>query len=186
VTRRRSRTRLLRPGASASANSPASAQPERIASSHNHRFPRGGKEQAWFRIEVVGAGHGKHLRPRLNQSPPCPSPLERLAVARVAACWLQTAYFDGINAQNRHADPVRIKSLVLLQESANRRYLAAMRTLATLRKLLPVRPARPPLPDAARFAGASATPRSSSRAWESLIDTQTNGRGLSCGWSRAA
>jgi hypothetical protein len=84
---------------------------------------------------------------------PSPTPLERLAVARVVACWLQTAYFDGLVVHNQQADPVRIKVLVQQQESASRRYLAAMGTLATLRKLLPARPVRPMVPDAARFTG---------------------------------
>jgi hypothetical protein len=113
----------------------------------------------------LAAGSDLHLRECLTRKAaqmknelagPCPTPLERLAVARVVACWLQTAYFDGLSAQNRRADHARIKSLVVLQESANRRYLAALRTLATLRKLLPARPARPMVPDAARFTGGAA------------------------------
>jgi hypothetical protein len=84
---------------------------------------------------------------------PSPTPLERLAVARVVACWLQTAYFDAQQAQARALGPTQARVLVQLHESANHRYLAAIKTLAMLRKLLPARPARPTVPDAARFTG---------------------------------
>ena len=100
-----------------------------------------------LRAPLPPAGQGPEL------AGPCPTPLERLAVARVVACWLQTAYFDAQQAQARALGPTQARVLVQLHESANHRYLAAIKTLAMLRKLLPARPARPTVPDAARFTG---------------------------------
>ena len=66
---------------------------------------------------------------------PNATPLERLLVARIVACWLQVQTADiaatqatdiSMEAQNFHRRR---------QDSANRRYLAAIKTLATVRKL---------------------------------------------------
>jgi hypothetical protein len=69
-----------------------------------------------------------------------PSPLERLLIERVTACWLQVAYYDTLLAQARESSPARLKMLQGLQDAAHRRHLSAIKTLATVRKLL-----RPPL-----------------------------------------
>jgi hypothetical protein len=53
-----------------------------------------------------------------------PSPLERLLAGRVAACWLQTAYYDGLVAQNRQCSPAQAKRLQKQQDDAHRRYLS--------------------------------------------------------------
>ncbi|MEN6640951.1 MAG: hypothetical protein ABFE08_00760 [Armatimonadia bacterium] len=71
---------------------------------------------------------------------PDTSPLERLLAERIVACWLQVQYADAIYAQN-------MKELGIAwsehhqrrQDRAHRRFLSAVKTLATVRKLaLPV------------------------------------------------
>jgi hypothetical protein len=65
-----------------------------------------------------------------------PSPLDRLLVERVTATWLQTAYFDGLLAQAKGASEAQAKMLQQMQDAAHRRHLSAVKTLATVRKLL--------------------------------------------------
>jgi hypothetical protein len=65
-----------------------------------------------------------------------PSPLERLLVERVVMTWLQTAYFDGLAAQSAGAAEARLKLIPQQQDAAARRHLAALKTLAVVRKLL--------------------------------------------------
>jgi hypothetical protein len=69
---------------------------------------------------------------------PAPSPLETLLVERVAACWLQTMYADALYAQARgpESTPTARHELMRRQESAQRRYLMAIKQLALVRKLL--------------------------------------------------
>ena len=66
---------------------------------------------------------------------PAPTPLERLLVDRVALCWLYLAYVEGIyhqaerptwEAEERHGRRI---------DRAQKRYLAAVKALATVRKL---------------------------------------------------
>ncbi len=66
-----------------------------------------------------------------------PTPLERLLVNRVVACWLQVYYADVIYAQNITA--ISLKQGDYYQERqdrAHRRYMSAILTLAQLRRLL--------------------------------------------------
>ena len=72
-----------------------------------------------------------------------PSPLERLLVERVTATWLQVSYFDGLLAQAKGASEAQAKMLQRQQDAAHRRHLTAVKTLATVRKLL--RPALSPV-----------------------------------------
>jgi hypothetical protein len=81
-----------------------------------------------------------------------PSPLERLLVARVLACWLQVHYADTAYAQLRAASPAQHSAALKRQNAAQQRYLQAVRALATVRKLL--RPALSPVDVAARMGGA--------------------------------
>src|SRR5262249_38677471 len=64
------------------------------------------------------------------------SPLERLLVGRVTATWLQTAYFDALMTQSTGSSEARTRMLLRQQDAANRRHLAAVKTLATVKKLL--------------------------------------------------
>ena len=59
-----------------------------------------------------------------------------LLVERVAAGWLQTAYADAAAAQARTRGLVQLEQQQRRQERAQKGYLAAIRTLATVRKLL--------------------------------------------------
>ena len=70
------------------------------------------------------------------------SPLEKLLVDRVAACWLQLQYADYQAAQLQSDLPSQHRICATRQNAAQRRYLHALKTLATVRKLL----FRPPAP----------------------------------------
>ncbi len=65
-----------------------------------------------------------------------PSPLVRLLAERASACWLQTAYFDALLAQSSGASEARLKMLQRERDAAHRRQLSALKTLATVKKLL--------------------------------------------------
>ena len=99
---------------------------------------------------------------RAELAGPEPSPLERLLVERVVACWLQTNYADASYAQLKGNGPAQHTAALRRQNSAQQRYLQAVKALATLRKLLrpglsPVDLALRPVPEqpAGRLAGAS-------------------------------
>jgi hypothetical protein len=77
--------------------------------------------------------------------------LERLLAGRVASSWLQISYYDALLAQTRQCSPAQMKVLQHQQDAAHRRYLAAIKTLATVRKLLT--PARSPIEIATKLAG---------------------------------
>jgi hypothetical protein len=100
--------------------------------------------QVW--LDVASAGNalsGEAMRRKLDLlrqelEGPSPSPLERLLVERVLLCWLQVYQADVFSAQTRGHGPM--ESGQRLQGHAQARYLAAIRSLVTVRKLL-----RPPL-----------------------------------------
>jgi hypothetical protein len=94
----------------------------------------------------------KAAQMRAELAGPGPSPLERLLVERVVACWLQTQYADTIYAQTQEASPAQHNALLKRQAGAQHRYLQAIKILATVRKLLkpavsPVDLALCPLPE---------------------------------------
>jgi hypothetical protein len=72
-----------------------------------------------------------------------PSPLERLLVERVTATWLETNYFSALMTQAVNAGEARMRLIERHHDAAHRRHQAAIKTLATVRKLL--RPAPSPL-----------------------------------------
>jgi hypothetical protein len=82
---------------------------------------------------------------------PSPSPLEKLLAERAVACWLQVSFYDSQVAQIREYKPAQGRMLQQQLDSANRRYQAAIKTLATVRKLLT--PARSPVEIATKLAG---------------------------------
>jgi hypothetical protein len=90
---------------------------------------------------------------------PEPTPLERLLVDRIGLCWLQVHSFDLAAAalpRGQAAGPPGVYAQRRL-DSAQRRYLQAIKALATVRKLLPPRLA--PLEVSRRLgAGASCEP----------------------------
>jgi hypothetical protein len=65
-----------------------------------------------------------------------PSPLIRLLAHRVAVCWLQVHYADLHVTRLNDAPPVQFKVAARFLDQANRRYLLAIKTLATVKKLL--------------------------------------------------
>ena len=98
---------------------------------------------------------------RAELAGPGPSPLERLLVERVVACWLQTNFADASYAQLKGNGPAQHTAALRRQNAAQQRYLQAMRALVTIRKLLrpglsPVDLALRPVPEqpAGRLAGA--------------------------------
>jgi hypothetical protein len=102
-------------------------------------------EAAWASL---AAGPDLHLREcllrkaealRQELAGPTPSPVERLLVERVVACWMQQSYHDALAAQALGAeDKPRLAALrAKRQEQAQRQYLAALAALTTLRRLLP-------------------------------------------------
>jgi hypothetical protein len=65
-----------------------------------------------------------------------PSPLEQLLADRVVACWLQVSFYDGVVAQTSNSSSARFREFQKLHQRAHRRYLATIKTFATVRKLL--------------------------------------------------
>jgi hypothetical protein len=63
--------------------------------------------------------------------------------------WLQVAYFDALSSQGAGASEARARMIQRQQDAAQRRHLAAVKTLATVRKLLT--PAPSPLEVASRL-----------------------------------
>jgi hypothetical protein len=81
---------------------------------------------------------------RAELAGPEPSRLERLLVEHIVSCWLQTNYADSAYAQlPKGANPAQHTAALQRQNSAQQRYLQAVKALATVRKLL--RPAPSPL-----------------------------------------
>ena len=73
---------------------------------------------------------------RAELAGPGPSPLERLLVERVIACWLQVQYADAAYAQQTSPSPGQHTAALKRQAGAHQRYLHSIKTLATVRKLL--------------------------------------------------
>jgi hypothetical protein len=80
-----------------------------------------------------------------------PSTLETLLAAWIAACWLQTSFYDGQLAQNKELGLKQAQALQSQQNAAHRRYLSAIQALAKGRKLLT--PARSPIEIASQMSG---------------------------------
>jgi hypothetical protein len=87
---------------------------------------------------------------------PSPSPLEKLLAARVTATWLQVAYYDALSAQSAKGDDGRSKMIQRQQDAAARRHQAALKAMATIKKLLT--PALSPIEIASRMGGSGASP----------------------------
>ena len=78
------------------------------------------------------------LRKELASS--SPNPVERLLVERVVACWLQLYYADVVAAQAENLTFQQGTYLQQKQDRAHRRFLTAIKTLATVRRLaLPIK-----------------------------------------------
>jgi hypothetical protein len=73
---------------------------------------------------------------RAELAGPEPSPLEKLLVERVIACWLQVQYADAAYAQQASPSPGQHTAALKRQAGSHQRYLHSIKTLATVRKLL--------------------------------------------------
>jgi hypothetical protein len=80
---------------------------------------------------------------RAELAGPEPSPLERLLVERVVACWLQVQYADAAYAQLQSPSPAQHTAALKRQAGAHQRYLFSIKALATVRKL--IKPALSPV-----------------------------------------
>jgi hypothetical protein len=99
---------------------------------------------------------------RAELAGPDPPPTERLLVERVVACWLQAQYADAAYAQLKGNNPGQHTLALRRQNSAQQRYLHAIRTLVTVQKLL--RPAPSPLQLLRRPVDETAGPPAALRA----------------------
>jgi hypothetical protein len=76
---------------------------------------------------------------RRDLAGPEATPIEKLLVDRIVICWLQVQMADLAQAKEESQTIALERFQLRRQDSANRRYLAAIRTLATIRKMaLPV------------------------------------------------
>jgi hypothetical protein len=70
-----------------------------------------------------------------------PTPLEALLAERVVSCWMLVELMEALTSgwfnrdREQRVSPQYLLQMVKIQESAHRRYLAAIRTLAQVRKL---------------------------------------------------
>ena len=125
-------------------------------------------EAAWLQLVagknllLLEATQRKAAQLRAELAGPQPTPLERLLVERIVSSGLQTNYADSAYAQLKGNSPAQHTAALQRQNSAQQRYLQAVKALATVRKLLrpglsPVDLAMRPVPEqpAGRLAGAS-------------------------------
>jgi hypothetical protein len=101
--------------------------------------------------------HAKLKALRAEVAGPEPSPVERLLAERVVACWLQVHHADYCSAAARNVPIPERDYHHRRQDRAHARYLAALKALATIRKLL--RPALAPLDLATRPVEETAATR---------------------------
>ena len=87
--------------------------------------------------ELTQEAIGRKLRAlRREIAGPDPAPLERLLVERIAACWLHLHYVEGVYYQNMKGQTIAQADYHQRQiDHAQRRYLAAIRALAQVRRL---------------------------------------------------
>jgi hypothetical protein len=71
------------------------------------------------------------------------TPLESLLISQIVSTWLQTQYADAASARMQHPSFPLASFMLRRQDSATRRYLAAIRALALVRRLLPQQVRRP-------------------------------------------
>jgi hypothetical protein len=84
--------------------------------------------------------HWKMDQLRRELAGPNPQPLERLLAEQVVLCWLQVNYATCLCGQATESTMEYREFLQRQQDRAQRRYLAAMKTLASVRRLnLPIK-----------------------------------------------
>jgi hypothetical protein len=72
---------------------------------------------------------------RTELSGPAPTPVERLLVERIVTCWLQLQYVDVRFAQAKDLSPSQADFHQRRINHAHKRFLSAVKTLATVRRL---------------------------------------------------
>jgi len=90
--------------------------------------------------------HRKANALREELTPADPTPLETLAIQRVIACWMQMQYLDAVEASTPQWTPSQATQWARRQESAERRYQVAVKSLGLaqrLRKMSRREPATP-------------------------------------------
>jgi hypothetical protein len=96
-------------------------------------------------IDLIAAGNAlmaEALRRKLREMrvellSPTTSLLEKMAVDRVLACWLHVQFVDSIVAKAQGGTITHARYQLQRQTAADRRYTAAVKALAELRRLLP-------------------------------------------------
>ena len=66
---------------------------------------------------------------------PSPSPIEKLLVDRILTCWLHLHYLENMYSQAQNLRPDMAKYYQQSIQRAQKNYLSAIKTLATIRKL---------------------------------------------------
>ena len=61
--------------------------------------------------------------------------LVKLAIQRVIACWLQLQYLDAVEASSPQWTPTQATQWARRQESAERRYQVALKSLGLARRM---------------------------------------------------
>jgi hypothetical protein len=97
---------------------------------------------------------------RAELAGPDPSPLEKILADRAVACWLQVQFVDISYTQMQGASPAWCGTAERRQSAANGRFLAAVKALAVVRRLLRVTPA--PI-EVAQGLGKTSRPAASGR-----------------------
>jgi hypothetical protein len=99
-------------------------------------------ERAWLALLAAGAlgtesvkRHVEQLRADLGG--PCPTPVERLLVDRAVVCYLSLSHAELASARPDPSSPAQVAIRLKRCESAQRRYLSALRMLALLRATVP-------------------------------------------------
>jgi hypothetical protein len=88
-------------------------------------------ERLWIREMLVA----KLKTMRTELAGPQPSPIEKLLAERVVACWLQIYHADAMDAESGSITFAQADYIHRRQDRAHRRFLSAVKTLATVRRL---------------------------------------------------
>jgi hypothetical protein len=109
-------------------------------------------ERAW--IAVIAADHPLAVEAmrrsmaelRTDLAGEHPTRLERMMVDQVVACWLEMKYLEGVSAEPGRGSLEQASFRLKRLESAQKRFDGAVKTLTTLRTLLPTgqAPVQPP------------------------------------------
>jgi hypothetical protein len=99
-------------------------------------------ERAWLELLAAGAlgteSVARHVEQlRADLAGPSATPIERLLVDRAVVCYLSLHHAELVSARSGPSPPAQVAIRLKRCESAQRRYLGALRMLALLRATLP-------------------------------------------------